>query len=212
MADYKEKLDQQFCSIRKNNPTGATIGSLGESLIKKAAIGIMDSIDTLQSYLKTTTTKFRRYNKLPELEDAKNLFMEYASNKSIQGNETIAYDGIKFTIEKTKDELCLYIKSKQNNVKISSSLKDKELSQLELELENITEDLLDKVDWLADSSVIDVNIYKTFCFNESSGNRITYSADYIKFEGIGEIIYKPDDKAGVRLKYTILENKNLEDN
>lgn len=212
MASYKEKLNQQFGNIREENPTGAAVGALGESLIKQAATGIKHGIDTLQNYLKATTTKFRRYNTLPEVEDAKSLFMKYASNKSMLGNETVAYEEIKFTIEKTEDDLCLYIKSEQKNVKMSSPLKNKKLSKLELELENITGDLLDNINWLAGSATVDVNICKTLCFNDDSGNKITYSADYKKFNGKGEIIYKPNDQTGVKLTYTIFASKKMEDN
>ena len=208
MAFFKDILDYQLKRIKEYNSTGAAVGAISESLIKQAATGIKHGVDKLQSYIKDTTTESRRYNNLPELEAAKSLFMEYASNNSMMGSETVKYKGIEFTIEKTGDELCLDLKSGLKNVKISSHLEDQEFSQLELELKNITEDLLEKVNWLEDSATITADLRNTLYSNDSKDNR-SHSADYKKFKGKGEITYTPDKKTGVRLTYTILASKEM---
>lgn len=211
----REKLAKKYVkdNVTKDNPTGATVGAVSESLIKQAATGIKHGISSLQSYLKDTITESRRYNELPELEAAKSLFLKYVTYNSMQGRETIDYKGVISKIKKTEDELYLDLKSEQKNVKISSILKDKKLSQLEFELENITEDLLEKVNWLADPATVDVDMHKTLHFKADIDNIITpYSADYKKCNGEGEITYRPNNQTGVRLTYTILASKKMEDN
>ena len=212
MGYFKDLLNYQLDKIKEYNTTGAAVGAISESLINQAATGIKHGAYKLQSYIKDKTKEPRRYNQLPELNAAKSLFMEYASNHSMMGSERVKYKGIEFTIEKTEDELCLDLKSGLKNVKISSPLENKELSQLELELEDITKDLLSKVDWLTDPATMTADMHNTLYSNGGKDNKLSYSVDYKKFNGKGEINYAPDKQTGIRLNYTILPGSKMEDN
>ncbi len=214
IANQSKKLAKKYVkdNVTKDNLTGAKIGAVSESLIKQAATSISHGISSLQSYLKDMTTESRRYNELPEFEAAKSLFMRYAREDSMQGEETIKYKEDEFTINKTEEGLYLDLQSKQKSVHISSILKDKKPSQLEFELENITEDLLERVNWLADPAIVDVKMHKTLHFKADIDNIITYSADYKKCKGEGEITYRPNNQTGVKLIYTIFASKKMEDN
>ena len=198
--------------IKDDNSIGATVGAIGESLIKQAATSIKQGVDTMQSYIKSATAESRRYNELPEFEAAKKLFMEYTSDSSMQGNETIGYKGVEYIVAKTPRKLCLSYEDRQKKVQISSAIfKNTEYSELEFELEQITEDLLDKVEWLADPSTVDVNMSHTFLFEKDDGD-ITYSVNYTKSQGEGNLIYTPPKRAGIKLTYTILAGKEMGDN
>ena len=198
--------------IKDDNSFGATVGAIGESLVKQAATSIKDGVGTVQSYIKSATTESRRYNELPEFEAAKSLFMEYAADNSMQGKETIGYKGVEFIVAKTARKLCLSFEDRQKNVQISSAIfKNLKYSELEFELEQITEDLLDKVKWLADPATVEVNMSNTLYFKEDENN-IRYSVTYTKSNGKGNIIYTPPKKAGIKLTYTILAGKEMGDN
>ena len=214
VANQGGKLVKKYVkdSVTKDNPTGATVGALSESLIKQTATSIKHCIDTLQGYLKATTTEARRYNELPEFEAAKSVFMKYASDSSMQGNETIDYKGVEFIVERSARKLSLSFEDSQKKVQISSAIfKNPNYSELEFELEEITEDLLDNVKRLADPFTVDVNMSTSLDFEKDDGN-ITYAVNYTKSNGEGNITYTPPKRAGIKLTYTILASKEMENN
>ena len=53
VATQGTKLAKKYIkdSVKKENPTGATIGALGESLVKQVVGGVTTSVNVLQDYL-----------------------------------------------------------------------------------------------------------------------------------------------------------------
>lgn len=215
VATQGGKLAQKYIkeSVKNENPTGATIGALGESLVKQTTNGLGKTVNVLQDYLEDKTkAAYRKHSKIPEVEAAKSLFMDYAKDSSMQGKETINYKGVEFIIDKTEKELSLDMKKEGINIQIASYVKNKDYSNLEAELETISNDILAKMDCILDPAIINVDSQREL-FTEDDKNIQRFSANYKKSAEGCEFIYLPEKKEGVRFRYAIISiAKNMEEN
>ena len=199
-------------SVKNDNPTGATIGALGESLVKQTVNGITKSVDILEDYLDNkAAAAYRKHSKIPEVEVAKSLFMEYAKDSSMQGKESIQYNGVEFIVDKTEKELALDMTKEGVNIQMASYVKNKDYSHLETEIQTISDDILERIGWLADPATLNVDSQRELFIKEGTDIK-RISANYKKSADGCEFIYLPEKKDGVRFRYAISTAKNMEEN
>lgn len=205
-------------NVTKENSTGATLGALAEYLVKKTAKGIKTAVGALTDYVENEADKYHKIDLIPELEAAKALINEYAKDASEQGEEAINYKGIEIILNKTEKELSVGLKNKQKEIKIRYLLNGNDISELNKDLEYLTEDLIKRIDKLSDPDTLKISKKTTFSIPNSKGET-TYVVGFKKENDTYEVNYAPnnkilgivDKKHGVILNYTFQKLTPMEE-
>lgn len=190
-------------NVTKENSTGATLGALGEYIVKKTVKGVTAVADTLTEYIENEAVKYHRLDTIPELEAAKALINEYAKDKEEQGDELLQYKGIEMVLGKTEKDLSIRLKNKGKTIGLTYLLKDTEISYLNKDFEIITGDLLKRLDKLSDPATLRIDKRTTLKIPLTKGEA-TYLVSFKKEDGTYEVSYTPENKkTGIMLKYTL---------
>jgi len=199
-------------NVTQENSTGATIGALGEYIVKKTVKGVKTVADAVTDYIENEAKKYHQIDLMPEIQIAKSLINEYAKDKEEQGEEAINYKGIEIVLNKTEKELSVDLKNDQKEITIKYLLNGNDISELNKDLEYLTGDLIKRVNKLSDPDTLKINKKTTFAIPNSKGETV-YTVNFKKENDTYEVNYAPNNKIlgivnkkhGVILEYVLLK-------
>ena len=190
-------------NVTQDNSTGATIGALGEYLVKKTAKGVKVVADALTDYIEKEAKKYHRIDTMPELNVVKELINQYAEDQQEMGKETLNYKGIGIVVNKTEKDLSITLTRDPKIVSLTYLLKDKKITDLNKDFETLTADLVKRLDRLSDPTMSMIDKTTTFKILQEKGEQ-KYLVHMKKENEIYDIAYTPENRnSGIILKYVV---------